>query len=292
MKEKKGISLIVLIVTIIVMIIIAGAIILSLTETNIIDQAEVAVEKHNLSEMKSAASMAYSDWILRENTTKDNTTDVQSYIRNSLINQGFITWEDTSKYYITRTGGIEEIEDQDAFIYVLDIPVDNYQHTIGTLGFSDDHYTIDWGDGSPVENTSDPCPFHTYAKKGRYEVKITGNIYYMSLFEYIDDSEYLSEIKSWGNINLEYLWIYGGSNLKYLPNPNKNSFAKLTEISLSVPAVQEIPDYFFKNCNMLEKVTISADITSLPLHLFDGVNNISSIEKNFPEGVEIPDSWN
>lgn len=47
MKEKKGISLIVLIVTIIVMIIIAGAVIISLSQTDIIDKAEDAVTKYN-----------------------------------------------------------------------------------------------------------------------------------------------------------------------------------------------------------------------------------------------------
>ena len=71
MKEKKGISLIVLIVTIIVMIIIAGAVIISLTETNVIDQAELAVEKHNMSEIKSAVSLAYADWILEGKTGYD-----------------------------------------------------------------------------------------------------------------------------------------------------------------------------------------------------------------------------
>ena len=289
MKEKKGISLIVLIVTIIVMIIIAGAIILSLTETNIIDQAEVAVEKHNLSEMKSAASMAYSDWTLRENTTKDNTIDVQSYIRNSLINQGFITWEDTSKYYITRTGGIEEIEDQDAFIFVIDIPEDNCMYTITV---NRGMYKIDWGDNSPIEESHAKKIYHTYEKKGEYEIKITGDVSSLLISETTYESEYLKEIKSFGNLNLKILLIFGGSNLKYLPNPNSESFAKLSEISLVVPAVQEIPDYFFKDCNALTYVDIDADITSLPLHLFDGVNNISSIVKNFPEGVEIPDSWN
>ena len=126
MKEKKGISLIVLIVTIIVMIIIAGAIILSLTETNIIDQAEVAVEKHNLSEMKSAASMAYADWLANEYESSENKEDkghVQNYIRNELIRQGVASWEDFSKWYITPTGGIEEI-DQEAFTLVVEIPED------------------------------------------------------------------------------------------------------------------------------------------------------------------------
>ena len=52
MKEKKGISLIVLIVTIIVMIIIAGAIIISLSDTNIIDQAGKATTNWNISTIK------------------------------------------------------------------------------------------------------------------------------------------------------------------------------------------------------------------------------------------------
>ena len=96
MKEKKGISLIVLIVTIIVMIIIAGAVIISLTETNIIDQAETAVEKHNISELKSAANMAYANWLL-----SDKTLDPQNYIRDELIKQKVASWDDFSKYYIT-----------------------------------------------------------------------------------------------------------------------------------------------------------------------------------------------
>ena len=47
MKQRKGISLIVLVITIIIMIIISGAIILTLTETNVIDQAEDATYAYN-----------------------------------------------------------------------------------------------------------------------------------------------------------------------------------------------------------------------------------------------------
>ena len=52
MKEKKGISLIVLVVTIIVMTIIAGAVIISLTNDNIIDQATNATRKYNIAQLK------------------------------------------------------------------------------------------------------------------------------------------------------------------------------------------------------------------------------------------------
>ena len=61
MKQKKGISLIVLIITIIIMIIIAGAIILTLTETNIIDKAENAVNKYNETELKQRVGLVFTE---------------------------------------------------------------------------------------------------------------------------------------------------------------------------------------------------------------------------------------
>ena len=56
---KKGISLIVLVITIIVMIIIAGAIIISLNSTNIIDKANTAVDSSNEAELKSLVALTY-----------------------------------------------------------------------------------------------------------------------------------------------------------------------------------------------------------------------------------------
>ena len=56
---KKGISLIVLVITIIVMIIIAGAIIISLNSTNVLDKANTAVSVSNEAELKSAVALAY-----------------------------------------------------------------------------------------------------------------------------------------------------------------------------------------------------------------------------------------
>lgn len=68
---KKGISLIVLVITIIVMIIIAGAIIISLNSTNIIDKANTAVDASNESELKSAVALAYMNLYVEYWETKD-----------------------------------------------------------------------------------------------------------------------------------------------------------------------------------------------------------------------------
>ncbi len=57
MKTKKGISLIVLVITIIVIIILAGSVILSLSENNLINSAKEAIFKSNLSEYINEISL-------------------------------------------------------------------------------------------------------------------------------------------------------------------------------------------------------------------------------------------
>lgn len=57
---KKGISLIVLVITIIVLAILAGAIIISLSNTNVIDQASKAASAADLANAKNTLTLAYS----------------------------------------------------------------------------------------------------------------------------------------------------------------------------------------------------------------------------------------
>ena len=71
---KKGISLIVLVITIIVMIIIAGAIIISLNSSNVISQANTAVESSDIANIKSALALDYAD-IMAVNNDKDASND-------------------------------------------------------------------------------------------------------------------------------------------------------------------------------------------------------------------------
>ena len=61
MQKGRGISLIVLVITIIVMIILTGAIILSLNNSGIINQASGAVEQTNLATVKELAQMAWAE---------------------------------------------------------------------------------------------------------------------------------------------------------------------------------------------------------------------------------------
>ena len=89
-RNKRGISLIVLVITIIVMIILAGSIIISLSSTNIIDRANNAVSDSNLKQVQSAATWAWADAYL------DTVSDIEGYIIDKLEEQGI----DTDKYTV------------------------------------------------------------------------------------------------------------------------------------------------------------------------------------------------
>ena len=61
MQKKKGISLIVLVITIIVMIILAASVVLTLSNSGIINKANEAVEKTNIKEIEQLASLTWAE---------------------------------------------------------------------------------------------------------------------------------------------------------------------------------------------------------------------------------------
>ena len=65
-NNKKGISLIVLAITIIVMIILATAIILSLSSNNLTGSAKEAASASDIANAKHVVSVAYGEWKLGE----------------------------------------------------------------------------------------------------------------------------------------------------------------------------------------------------------------------------------
>ncbi len=78
--QKKGISLIVLVITIIVMIILAVTIVLSLSSAGIINKANMAVEQMNTKEVQNLASIAWSEGYLN----KLRGEDLEKYVLEQL----------------------------------------------------------------------------------------------------------------------------------------------------------------------------------------------------------------
>ncbi len=71
MQNKKAVSLVVLVITIIVMIILAGTIVLSLNNSGIIEQAKNAVAETNLKEVQTLASLKWAEAFIDGNTTQE-----------------------------------------------------------------------------------------------------------------------------------------------------------------------------------------------------------------------------
>lgn len=71
MKNKKGISLIVLVITVIIMIILIGAILLSVNNQRIIGKAESTVEEYNLEEVQALAELEWSDAYMKGARTQE-----------------------------------------------------------------------------------------------------------------------------------------------------------------------------------------------------------------------------
>ena len=89
-KQKKGISLIVLVITIIVMIIIAAAIILSLNASGVISRANKAKADSDLANKKHAATLALAEYSLLVNSNGTSMKDAEAtqYVREKLHAQG------------------------------------------------------------------------------------------------------------------------------------------------------------------------------------------------------------
>ena len=93
--NKKGISLIVLIITIIIMVILSTAVIISLNNNGIIGKATNAVKAANLAEVKELAQVAWAEGYLANKRGTYLNDYVLSVLRNNNI--------DTSNYNIVVT---------------------------------------------------------------------------------------------------------------------------------------------------------------------------------------------
>ena len=88
--NKRGVSLIVLVITIIIMIIIAGAIILSLNGSGILGRANTAQKSTNYQSAKEVAIMAKADWDLMSDEQKaENGPQFSDYAQTRLQQAGF-----------------------------------------------------------------------------------------------------------------------------------------------------------------------------------------------------------
>ena len=98
MRNKKGISLIVLVITIIVMIILAAAVVISLNNTGVINKASHAVELTNEKQVQDMAALVWAECYL----DPDKRENIETSVKAELEKQGIT--EDKWNITVTNTG--------------------------------------------------------------------------------------------------------------------------------------------------------------------------------------------
>ncbi len=115
-NNKQAISLIVLVITIIVMIVLAGAIILSLNNAGIINKASEAVEKTNEATVNELAQTKWAEAYLKTNKSQEA---LEEYVLTELEKAGI----DIDEYSITvTTNGVRVIKSVVATVDGVPIP--------------------------------------------------------------------------------------------------------------------------------------------------------------------------
>ncbi len=104
--NKRGISLIVLVITIIVMIILASAIILSLSNSGIIGKANQAKKASDLANARDLVTLAYADWELDEGLHSTYGGAFKVYAETKLNEAGYETGKTEGALEVTETGKI------------------------------------------------------------------------------------------------------------------------------------------------------------------------------------------
>ena len=293
-KKEKAITLIALVVTIIVLLILAGISISAIIGTNgIFSRTEIArteTEKATAKEKISLEVLASYDDIgnfdierlkinLKNNlglTDEDITDNADGSVTARL---------DGYEINIDANGSVEYAQQKEEInkkSFITEWSVNDNDTIVLPISFGyegDNNFIVDWGDGSAPEEVNDEeeafteRPKHLYEKAGKYNISITGKCSYFTLSsiedEFPDQVAKLTKIISWGEIQaVHYDFSNGAGITGKIPSPSKESFANIGENGFN---------YLFYNCSNIEEI---------PEDLFANIpNNIEGFKSTF-EGCE------
>ena len=223
MLNKKGITLIALVITVIILLILAGA--------------AVSIGL-NGEDVFSRANQAKTEW----NAKVEEEDEIRTLIKNFEKQLGNELQADTGK--------------EDLIIECSSSAHPIRFETQEGIGQS---FSVDWGDGS-VETYGDDASYvsHRYDTQDgtHYIVRFSGvlkNIR-VSYSSAASSSSYrIHEIKQWGTTGLENVRFTGCENLLRISEPTQNSFANLKTISFEdCWALTSIPSNLFNKVPMIE----------------------------------------
>ncbi len=309
LQHNKGITLIALIVTIVVLLILAGVSIAVITgDDGVIKSANQAKTEQRGGTVEDRvavwkAGKATSEYTHRETKTEDEM--LNDLINDKLLFENEIDRENKkitigSKEidYATGSGlklesdkGKEELilEYEVAAGDTIQLPYEDYTSHGGATEFN---FQVNWGDGTTEtgitnSNISEKSK-HQYQNAGTYDIKIKGKY---ECLVCSDDAmrtanyDKLKKVKQWGTTGLKYVAFNYCSNLNEIVSPTQNSFINLIYISLAYTNIQSIPEDLFANCpnvtNFSHLFFWCENLKSIPVNLFANCPNVTDFSYLF-----------
>ncbi len=288
LETQKGITLIALVITIIILIILAGISISMLVgENGLITRSKEAKQNTQLAEGQ-------------ENKELANLTE---YLNGE----------------IEGNGGASNLPDDttNPELQSLKLRINTGEDGIFKLGLSSECYStdtvIDWGDGTvqdyndivsvakkknPNVQLASLVPIqelkvasglstidHTYAQKNQqYTITITGTWKFLEL----GSKEKLLEVVQWGTTGLESISLGNSENLTKIAQPSRNSFIHVMDFTSSFNSCLElsaIPENLFANCpnvtSFRDTFSFCHAITTIPENLFANCPNVIDFSGTF-----------
>ena len=310
MKREKGITLIALVVTIIVLIILASISIGTLTGKNgIIGQSKDAKEQTEIAEEKEVVSLAATKAAGVDrygNVTKDNLEkeldELAGEGKTTVTGNGpfTVTFIESERKYAVETDGeildeeeIAETEKKSLKFLVNSGDTGLVILPISLSEFRNGYFELNWGDGTTGINEISQISMKIANKNGIYLaggpvgvshiypernkehiVTITGKCSMIDSIFMGDNYNTLIEVLQWGETGLEYINLSNCNNLRKIASPSENSF-------------KNIIDYGFERA-----FAYCTSLTEIPEDLFSNCSQVKSFMLTFAySGLEkIPEN--
>ena len=315
-KNKNAITLIALVITIVIMLLLAGvAIQMTMGENGLIAKSKEAQKAQAKAELYDTAKLSYTnlkakalengqpnpqaelalsttEFTNKYNIVGDDITDKKGNVIDTKVNvlnvlQGVVVGgfspggTSSTESWPKTVGGVTiPEEDKDKMIFKL-IVKNNTEITFGNYEYSlreIDPIEVDYGDGEKGEITDLYALYYKQYNRGEYVLKLK-NVKDFGMSEGYKDFEI--EILQWGKIlekNEENSIIIPNVSKIYEPEPDK------IPIYYTSPKLTEIPEWLFSKkvtSKVMSKFEQNNSIVSIPEGLFKNNVNVTEFREVF-----------
>ena len=315
-KNKNAITLIALVITIVIMLLLAGvAIQMTMGENGLIAKSREAQKAQAKAELYDTAKLSYAnlkakalengqpnpqaelalsttEFTNKYNIVGDDITDKKGNVIDTKVNvlnvlQGAVVGgfspggTSSTESWPKTVGGVTiPEEDKDKMIFKL-IVKNNTEITFGNYEYSlreIDPIEVDYGDGEKGEITDLYALYYKQYNRGEYVLKLK-NVKDFGMSEGYKDFEI--EILQWGKIlekNEENSIIIPNVSKIYEPEPDK------IPIYYTSPKLTEIPEWLFSKkvtSKVMSKFEQNNSIVSIPEGLFKNNVNVTEFREVF-----------